>query len=209
MWDLPLRVFHWAVAIGFTVSFISVKTNNMEVHIISAMCVLGLLIFRVLWGLVGSFNARFLTFFPGPIKLTRYLRGKYGEPAGHSPLGALSVFALLVLLILQLMTGLVADDDIYITGPLRDMVDSKFASWATGRHVFLSDILLGFVILHIVAILFYWIVKKNNLVKPMITGYKMLASGGTDVKYAAYNKLVAVAVIVISALAAYGIFNWV
>ncbi len=210
VWDLPLRIFHWGLVTGFIVSFVSVKTDNMEIHIISATFVLGLLIFRVLWGILGSFTSRFATFIPGFGRLFRYLTGQDDGVLypGHTPLGALSVVALLLCLIFQLLTGLIADDEIYITGPLRDYVGSELSSWATARHGLMSDVLLGLVALHLVAILFYWLVKKNNLVKPMFTGYKTMygARQGTD--YAEYSILVALIVIAVSAVSTYAVFNW-
>jgi len=209
VWDLPLRIFHWALAVAFAVSFISIEIDNMEVHIISANVILGLLIFRLLWGFLGSHTARFTTFIPSPRQLINYLRNKdTDESVGHSPLGALSVLALLLLMLFQLLTGLVADDEIYITGPLRDWVSSSFSSWATSKHVWLADILLGMIGLHIAAILFYWVVKKNNLIKPMITGYKTLNQKLAQQTYAQMNIIIAVIVIIVAAICAYGVFNW-
>jgi len=113
---------------------------------------------------------------------------------------------MLVFLIVQVSTGLVADDEIYITGPLRDYVNSEMSSWATGKHGLLADILLGLVVLHVAAILFYWLVKKINLVTPMISGYKRNIPG--DDRFAEYSKLGALVAVAISAMFAYGVFNW-
>lgn len=185
----------------------------MEIHVISATVMLGLLVFRLLWGFTGSHTSRFSTFIPGFGSLQAYLRGRAADDfyPGHTPIGAISVVALLLCLIFQLLTGLVADDEIYITGPLRDYVSDEFSSWATGKHALISDILLGLVSLHLAAILFYWIVKKNNLVLPMFSGYKIspLNSYLTENQYqfARYNKLIAVIVIALSMATAYWVFH--
>lgn len=182
----------------------------MDLHITSATCILGLLVFRLLWGFLGSRTARFIQFVPSPRRLINYLTNK-GTPedeVGHSPLGALSVIALLLLMLCQLLTGLVADDEIYTTGPLRDKVNSDFSSWATSTHAFMADFLLGFIILHIAAVFFYWIFKKKNIIQPMITGYKTMALKVNEQPYGKYKKVVAVIVIAVSVLCAYGVFNW-
>lgn len=209
VWDLPLRMFHWCLAVCFVVSFVSVKIDNMELHVLSASCMFGLLLFRLLWGFLGSHTARFGSFIPSPKRLFRYLAGRdKGEQyPGHTPLGALSVMAMLLFLIIQVSTGLVADDEIYITGPLRDYVDSDTSSWATGRHVQLSDVLLGLVVLHLAAIVFYWLVRKNNLVKPMISGQK--AKTNSTAVDADYSKLNAIFAIAISAFTTYIVFYWI
>ena len=173
VWDLPLRLFHWGLVAAIATAFISMKLENMEVHVISGACILGLLIFRLLWGLWGSSTAQFHLFIPSPRSLINYL----GKPEsgsrikiGHSPLAALSVVAMLVAIGFQAITGLVADDDVYTTGPLIDYVESELSEWATGLHATNSDIVLGLMALHVAAILFYKFVKKQSLVKPMILG---------------------------------------
>lgn len=210
VWDLPIRLFHWALAIGFVVSFVSIKIDDMDLHITSAMCILGLLVFRFLWGFCGSRTAKFSQFIPSPRHLLNYLtkKGTPEDEIGHSPLGALSVIALLFFMLFQLLTGLVADDEIYTTGPLRDMVSSDFSSWATSTHAFMADFLLALIALHVAAILFYWIFKKNNLIKAMITGNKNVVLMANTHPYGQYKKTIAAIVIIVSGLMAYGIFNW-
>lgn len=145
----------------------------MEVHVISGACVLGLLIFRLLWGLWGASTTQFHRFIPSPVTLINYFRKPKSDSRlkiGHSPLAALSVVAMLVAIGLQAITGLVADDDVYTTGPLIDYVEGEFSEWATGLHATNSEIVLALIALHIAAIMFYKFVKKQSLVKPMITG---------------------------------------
>jgi cytochrome b len=173
VWDLPIRLFHWGLVAAVATSFISMELENMEVHVISGACVLGLLIFRLLWGLWGSSTAQFHRFIPSPKRLFNYLRKSESEgrvTIGHSAIAALSVVAMLVAIGFQTITGLVADDDVYTTGPLIDYVESEVSEWATGWHATNSDIVLALIGLHIVAILFYKLVKKQSLVKPMIVG---------------------------------------
>lgn len=173
IWDLPIRLFHWGLVAAIATSWISMKLENMEVHVISGACVLGLLVFRLFWGIWGASTAQFHRFIPSPHELLSYLRSRTADnliSIGHSPIAALSVIAMLVAIGFQVLTGLVSDDDVYTTGPLIDFVESEFSEWATGMHSTNSDILLGLMGLHIAAILYYKFVKKISLVKPMITG---------------------------------------
>lgn len=126
--------------------------------------------------MLGSTYARFAHFFPTPAKIKAYLRGQWrGE--GHNPLGALSVFGLIALLLVQVGSGLLANDDIAFTGPLADLVSREVSNRLTGVHQLLSNVLIGLVVLHVAAIAFYAHVKKQNLVKPMVTGWKDDADG--------------------------------
>ena len=173
IWDLPTRLFHWGLVAAIATSWASMKLENMEVHVISGACVLGLLIFRLLWGIWGASTAQFHRFIPSPRVLFKYLTKSAPDNLlriGHSPLAALSVIAMLIALGVQTLTGLVADDDVYTTGPLIDYVESEVSEWATSMHSTNSDILLGLMALHIAAILFYKFIKKQSLVKPMVTG---------------------------------------
>jgi cytochrome b len=144
--------------------------------------VFALLAFRILWGLVGGRWSRFTSFVYGPGTLLRYLRGASRadehHDVGHSPLGALSVFALLAILAAQVGTGLFADDEIATTGPL-----NKFVSGATGLALTAWHkgwgqwLVIGLALLHVAAVLFYLLAKKRNLVRPMWNGDKPLPEG--------------------------------
>jgi cytochrome b len=185
VWDLPIRLFHWGLVAAVATSFISMELENMEVHVISGACVLGLLIFRFLWGLWGASTAQFHRFIPSPKRLINYLKKSESDgrvTIGHSAIAALSVVAMLVAIGFQTITGLVADDDVYTTGPLIDYVESDVSEWATGWHATNSDIVLAFLGLHIAAILFYKFVKKQSLVKPMIVGGRELSNDETIVE---------------------------
>lgn len=175
IWDLPLRLFHWLLAIAVAAAYITAKFGGslIDWHGRIGLFILGLLVFRILWGFVGSTHARFLNFFPTLPRLVAYLKGRW-QGIGHNPLGALSVFALLAVLAAQVGTGLFANDDIAFVGPLFNFVDKSVSDRLTGLHNTIFDLLLAFIVLHIVAIIFYRWVKKNNLVVPMLTGKKLV-----------------------------------
>jgi len=213
VWDLPIRLFHWGLVVAIAASFISMELGNMEVHVISGACILGLLIFRLLWGLWGASTAQFHRFIPSPTKLFNYLKHQGSETMvslGHSPLAALSVIAMLVAIGFQTLTGLVADDDVYTTGPLVSYVEDDFSEWATGLHATNSDIVLGLIALHIAAILFYKFVKKRGLIKPMITGisteYNQEATISNPLVERSFGAFLVTAAV--SAAASYAVFNF-
>jgi cytochrome b len=172
LWDLPMRLFHWSLVALVIAAFISAKIggNAMVWHGRIGLAILGLLTFRIVWGFVGSTYARFAKFLRGPAKIRAYLRGEW-HGLGHNPLGALSVLALLGLLTLQAITGLFANDDIAFEGYLFSLVGSELSGRITGIHHLLEKVLMLLVVLHVGAIAFYARVKKQNLVKPMLTGW--------------------------------------
>ncbi len=181
VWDLPTRLFHWVLVLAITGSVISAKVggNAMVWHFRCGYLVLTLLAFRVLWGLVGGRWSRFTSFIYAPGTVLRYLRGRARPQehldVGHSPTGAASVFALLGLLIVQLGTGLVADDEIANQGPLNRFASSDTVVQATSWHKSWGQwLLLALIALHVAAILFYLLKKRINLVRPMINGDKPL-----------------------------------
>ena len=181
VWDLPTRLFHWTLATLVVSSFITawVGGGTMVWHFRLGYCALALLIFRVLWGLVGGRWSRFASFVYAPATVLRYLRGQAAAAehldVGHTPTGALSVFALLALLLLQVGTGLVADDEIANIGPLNKYVASATAAKATSWHSEYGQwILLALVLLHVAAVVWYLVKKRINLVRPMLSGDKPL-----------------------------------
>ena len=181
VWDLPTRIFHWVLALCVVGSVISAKVggNAMAWHFRLGYVVLTLLAFRVLWGLVGGRWSRFSSFVYAPATVRRYLRGQVRPnehlDVGHNPLGAFSVFGLLALLAAQVGTGLFADDDISTTGPLIKFVSGATSSLLTKWHKnFGQWLIIAMVLLHVAAIVFYLTKKKQNLVRPMLTGDKWL-----------------------------------
>jgi cytochrome b len=193
VWDLPTRLFHWLLVIAVAAAFLTgLQGGNLMVwHGRLGMLVLALLVFRLAWGLFGSTYARFGHFIRGPRSILDYLRGRW-QGVGHSPLAALSVVALLALLLFQTISGLMSNDDIAFRGPLYDLVTKSTSNWLTGLHrqnIWLIGALIG---LHLAAVLFYLLVRKENLIGPMIHGHKAVsietarsASGGGWLAFAA------------------------
>lgn len=179
IWDLPTRVFHWSLAASIVGLVITAKVggNAMEWHFRLGHLVLALLAFRITWGLVGGRWSRFASFLYTPHRVVRYLRGQAqpNDSIGHSPLGALSVFGLLAVLAAQVASGLLSDDEIAFAGPLTRFVSNAVVGQATTYHKEIGQYLvLGLVVLHLLAIAFYVLVKRQRLVRPMVMGDKQL-----------------------------------
>ncbi|WP_210542400.1 cytochrome b/b6 domain-containing protein [Rhodoferax sp. PAMC 29310] len=177
VWDLPSRIFHWLLAssvIGLVVTA-NVGGAAMEWHFRLGYTVLSLLLFRLVWGLVGGRWSRFSSFLYSPATLWRYMTGR-GRPEhsiGHNPMGALSVYAMLVFLLLQVGAGLFSDDEISAYGPLGKFVSNETVVSATFYHTNVGKfILLALIAIHLIAIVYYVFKKKNNLVRPMLSGDK-------------------------------------
>lgn len=177
VWDLPTRFFHWALVacVVALVTSAQIGGEAMAWHFRFGYAVLSLLLFRFIWGVVGGHWSRFASFVYTPAAIFRYLRGQ-GQPEhsiGHNPLGAASVFALLGFLLVQVASGLISDDEIAATGPLAKYASNATVSFATFYHKDIGKlILIGWVVLHVGAILFYLVKKGENLVRPMIRGDK-------------------------------------
>ena len=172
VWDLPTRLFHWALVALIGFSWWAAEEDELELHIYSGYAILTLLLFRVLWGFFGSSTARFRNFVRGPAVVLGYLRDSKGWRAvGHTPLGALSVVALLGLTGLQVATGLFnGDDDGLVEGPLAPLVGYDLSEAAHDVHEFLFDVLLIFIGLHVAAIVIYRLFLGKKLLGPMISG---------------------------------------
>jgi cytochrome b len=177
VWDLPVRLFHWTLAVLIVVSIVTqnIGGNAMEWHFLSGYAVLTLVAFRILWGLVGTRYARFSSFIHHPSTIIAYMRGAKDSLTekypGHNPLGSLSVFALLGFVLAQALTGMFANDDIASEGPLVKFISKELSDKFTWFHKELSaNVLYVLIGLHIAAVAYYYFRKKQNLVKPMITG---------------------------------------
>ena len=202
IWDLPLRLFHWLMATAVLAAVVSGKLggNLIDWHGRIGLLLLGLLVFRVVWGFIGSTHARFTSFFPTPTRITAYLKGQW-QGIGHNPLGALSALALLATLAALVTTGLFANDDIAFQGPLFTLISKEVSNKLSSWHAFAFDALIVLVPLHLAAIVYYAYVKKYNLVGPMLTGKKIVPkahavelSGGGLRRFAAALTLAVVAV---------------
>jgi len=174
LWDLPVRVVHWGFVALLPAMWATAEFGEMSLHRTLGYVALGLLIFRLYWGFAGSSTARFASFVRGPRAVIAYLRSGM-QAIGHNPLGALSVIALLSLLGLQIGLGLFAQDtDGLFAGPLAGLVSYETSDAATELHETLFNLLLAFVVLHIAAVLFYLLVRRDNLVGPMVTGRRRI-----------------------------------
>jgi cytochrome b len=179
VWDLPTRIFHWALVICVLGSFVTGQVGGaaMVWHFRLGYAVMSLLLFRLAWGVIGGHWSRFSTFLYSPVTVIRYLRGQGGPELGigHTPTGAGSVFAMLLFLLVQVGTGLVSDDEIAASGPFTSLVSNAVVSQATSYHADIGQpILIALVVLHVAAILFYLLRKRQNLVRAMVLGDKEL-----------------------------------
>ncbi|MEP7131464.1 MAG: cytochrome b/b6 domain-containing protein [Sphingomicrobium sp.] len=177
VWDLPVRLFHWLLAALIAFSWWSVHNHHTDWHIWSGCAILTLLVFRLLWGFVGSSTARFASFVRGPRTVVDYLRGRW-TGLGHTPLGALSVIALLVAISVQVGLGLFAEDEdgIYM-GPLSRLVSSDTSDKVRDIHELWFNVILGLIVMHLLAILYFRLFRRQKLTWPMITGRAALEPG--------------------------------
>jgi cytochrome b len=195
VWDLPTRLFHWALALLVVVLVVSGTVGGlwMEWHLRAGMGVLALLLFRLVWGVIGGHWSRFANFLYSPSRMLRYLRGdgQALDEVGHSPAGALSVWAMLLVLGVQGVIGLFAYDDIAFSGPLAHLVSNDTVSTLTGLHKLAKPLIISLVLLHVGAIVFYRVARKRNLVGPMLLGDKQLPPGTPASRDSAGTRLLA------------------
>lgn len=171
VWDVPTRLTHWLVVLLVGFSWWTAETSRMEWHRWSGYTLLGLVTFRIYWGLAGSSTARFSEFVRGPRAIAGYLKGGWAEAPGHNPLGALNVVALLGLLAAQVALGLFAVDvDGIESGPLSTYVSFEAGRAAAEWHEAVFNVLMGFVVLHVVAVIYYVFFRKQSLVAAMVHG---------------------------------------
>ncbi|CCW17896.1 Cytochrome b [Sphingobium indicum BiD32] len=172
VWDLPVRLFHWALVLLIGFSWWSAENYHMDWHRLSGQAVLFLIAFRLIWGVVGSDTARFAHFLKGPRAIRVYLADRNAPaPVGHNPLGGWSVVAMLAVLVMQVVSGLFAvDTDGIESGPLSHLVDFDQGRLASAIHGVVFAGLQALIALHVLAVLFYLAVRRRNLVGPMVTG---------------------------------------
>jgi cytochrome b len=207
VWDLPTRLFHWLLVIFVIISFATGKIggNAMQYHKWSGFTILVLILFRLIWGFVGSGESRFVTFVKSPSAVVRYAvalpRKDSPRYFGHNPLGGWSIIAMLFALLLQAATGLFANDDIATEGPLYKWVSKAASDSITRIHRLNQKVIIALVSVHVLAVLFYFFYKRENLLKPMITGVKQWS--GTDPEPASDRIWTAAAIAGLAGLAVY------
>ena len=203
VWDLPVRLFHWSIVALIGLSWWSAENGADRIHFWSGYTLLALLIFRILWGFAGSSTARFSSFVRGPAAIVDYLRNGQWRAAGHSPLGGLSVLAMLLAIAVQLASGLVQiDDDDFVEGPLSGLVDYETALVAHDVHETSFDVLRALIVLHLLAIAYYRLVRGRSLILPMVTGRAELPDGVAPMRPVPTGRLVACAIAALASTAA-------
>jgi cytochrome b len=182
VWDLPVRLFHWLIIVLFSFSWWTAEIDRLDWHLLSGYAILALVLFRIYWGFAGSATARFTAFIRGPRTVLGYARNLFRASEsvafGHNPMGGWSVIALILLLLLQAALGLFAIDvDGINSGPLDALVSFRTGRWFAHQHGRVFDLLLILTGLHLAAVVFYWIYKRENLIGPMINGRRRLPPG--------------------------------
>ncbi|MFN4310471.1 MAG: cytochrome b/b6 domain-containing protein [Ferrovibrio sp.] len=176
VWDLPTRLFHWGLVALIVAMVATAWRGKLDLHMTLGQIVLALVLFRLVWGFVGNRYARFGSFVAGPVAALRYLASLFSAQnerhVGHNPLGGYAVLAMLALLLLQAGTGLFTSDDIVTDGPLYSKVSGSTSALLSTIHRTSIWVLLSVIALHVCASLFYLLVKKDNLIGPMLTGRK-------------------------------------
>lgn len=212
VWDLPVRIFHWLLAVLVAVMFISAEFENFDIHILAGKGIAILLVVRIVWGFIGSSNARFSALFFHPREYVSYIadlpRRQPGYSVAHSPIGSLAVIAILSIIAVQVATGLVASDiDGLIEGPFAYYVSYDTSRWATGVHHTNETLVLYVIGLHLAANAFYYIYKKDNLISPMITGSRQVPQDFSSNQPVIAPLWKGIATIVVSAAVMLWIFN--
>lgn len=206
VWDLPTRLFHWIlVALIIAQWWTAEQSSTMDYHVWGGYAVLTLVLFRLIWGFVGSETVLFSDFVRGPGAALLYakalMRGETPHYLGHNPMGGWSIVALLILLLIQAGTGLFANDDIMIEGPLYAWVSKDTSDWLTTLHKFNFNLLLAMIAVHLSAVFFYLLVKRENLIHPMLSGHKHLPPEQIDRAPRMANPWLGLAALAVAALA--------
>ncbi len=213
VWDIPTRLFHWALVGLLIISCYTGLTGGfyeMDYHMLSGYSILTLVIFRVLWGLTGTHYARFREFLPRPRQIKKHLTSVLKNPyqgAGHTPLGALNIIVILILIFVQAGTGLFSNDDIFTEGPLASAVSYETSRWLTGIHGVNIWFLGACAVIHLLAIALHQFYFRENLVKAMLTGNKTVKD--IDVPLSFVQEIICAALVLcFSALGVYLLINY-
>ncbi|MBW4093198.1 MAG: hydrogenase [Proteobacteria bacterium] len=178
VWDLPVRLGHWLTAALVLVLWITERWNWMGWHVAAGTILLGLVLFRLAWGVMGSDTARFARFLASPRAALHHLRHLFvREPdreAGHNPAGGWMVLVLLGLLLAECTSGVLVNNDVADQGPFTDIMPAWLANLLTDLHTMLFQVIVAAVALHVAVIAIYALAKGQNLVRPMVTGHKSL-----------------------------------
>jgi len=177
LWDLPTRIFHWAIVVCLPLSWWSAEFEKYDLHQWLGYTVIVLVISRIGWGFLGSVHSRFADFLVGPPGVLAYLRGRATSGPGHNPLGGWSVVVLLLLLLVQAISGLFNSDGVFFNGPLYYAASSEWRDIMGQVHELAFNALLAFVALHILAVLYHQWWRKERLLQPMVRGSALGRNG--------------------------------
>lgn len=216
VWDLPTRLFHWALVVIIAGAFITQYLGGaaMDWHFRFGYAALALVLFRILWGLVGPRYARFASFLRSPATIVAYLRGRADGPntghrSGHNPLGGLSVLAMLAVILLQAGSGLFANDDIASEGPLAHFIDKDLSDQLSWLHAQVtSKLIYGLIALHLLAIAYHRVLKKRDLFTPMITGDQVVEGDALPANDGVPVRTAALVLMSVCAMGVYGVIHW-
>ena len=207
VWDLPIRLFHWAVVLLIAAAWATQEYDRMDLHVLVGYTILALLLFRLVWGVIGSDTARFTRFLRGPASALRHLahitRREADTEIGHNAAGGWMVLAMLALIGVQGVTGLFSNDDGETEGPLMHLVSKSRSDWLSHIHSLNFKLIEGVIVLHVLAIVMYTVLKRQNLVRPMLTGTKMMPAN------AVAPRLVSPLWAAVTLAAAAGVVTWV
>jgi cytochrome b len=214
LWDFPVRLFHWALVVAIVTAWWTNRQVMIDIHAIAGYSVLALVIFRIIWGFVGSSNARFVDFLTGPRRVIGYLgklpKGSTSELTytGHNPAGGWMVLVMILLVGVQAVSGLFASEDtfLFFDGPLVAYVSSDFASTMNWIHHTNINLIYAAVGLHVFAALFYLVVKRENLIRAIVIGTRRvpaeLAGRFANIRFA--SPVLGIVILIVCALVVWG-----
>lgn len=177
LWDWPVRIIHWFIAVALPISWWTAEEGYLDVHQWLGLSVLLAVLTRLIWGFIGSPQARFADFLRGPKSVLAYFRGAAATTPGHNPAGAWSAMLLWTLLLAQVLTGTVNSDDVLFTGPFHYVLESEVTDRLAGLHEPIFKITLGFIALHLLSVLFYELQRSQRLILPMLLGKSLKREG--------------------------------
>ena len=201
VWDAPTRLFHWAIVVLMTFSYVCAMKEWNQLHFLSGYTVLALLLFRAAWGFIGSETSRFRNFLRSPAAglahLAAFGKREPDTEIGHNAAGGWMVLAMLAALFVQVGTGLFSNNDIDAKGPLAHLVSKGTSDWLSGVHATSFYVLLALVVLHIAAIIAYAAIPRHDLVRAMVTGKKRLPANLRQPRFA--SPLLALGILLVAA----------
>jgi cytochrome b len=207
VWDLPVRLFHWTIVLLILAAWVTQYINRMDLHMWIGEWILTLLLFRIVWGFIGSDTARFTRFLRSPVAALRHLahlrRREPDREIGHNAAGGWMVLVMLALIGVQAGTGLFSNDDSDTEGPLMHLISKDQSDWLSHIHYLNFKAIETVIVLHVLAIVAYAVLKRQNLVRPMVTGTKLMAED------AAAPRLVNPVWALVTLVVAFGVVVWV